>query len=77
MIDTCVILELSKKSPDRGIVQWIKHAHEYDLGLSGLSIGEIQQGIQKLPESKKKTELEEWLENDLHQRFDGGNVYGR
>ncbi|MEA3490749.1 MAG: hypothetical protein U9R27_02510 [Campylobacterota bacterium] len=34
-----------------------------------ITIGEIQFGIQKLPDSKKKEKLLSWLNNDLLTRF--------
>jgi toxin FitB len=71
LLDTCVISELTKKEPNQKIIQWIQEKHESDLCLSILTLGEIQKGITKLPESKKKNDLQEWLGNDLLQRFEG------
>ncbi len=70
LLDTCVISELTKKNPDPLVVQWIKKNHEVDLYLSVITLGEIQKGITKLSESKKKKDLREWLENDLPPRFE-------
>jgi len=71
LLDTCVISELTKKESHQKVIQWIQDTHESDLYLSVLTLGEIQKGITKLPESKKKNNLQEWLENDLPQRFEG------
>ena len=57
LLDTCVISELTKKEPNQKIIQWIQEKHESDLCLSILTLGEIQKGITKLPESKKKNDL--------------------
>lgn len=70
LLDTCVISELTKKKPNPKVIQWIKKKHEIDLYLSVLTLGEIQKGITKFFESKKKKDLQEWLENDLPQRFE-------
>ena len=70
LLDTCVISELTKKKPNPKVIQWIKKKHEVDFYLSVLTLGEIQKGITKLFESKKKKDLQEWLENDLPQRFE-------
>ena len=70
LLDTSVISELTKKKPDPKVIQWIKKNHEVDLYLSVLTLGEIQKGITKLSESKKKKDLREWLEKDLPQRFE-------
>ena len=44
---------------------------ERTLYLSALILGEIRKGIVALPESKRRTQLEAWLEIDLRERFDG------
>ena len=36
-----------------------------------MTIGEIQKGISKLLESPKKQELQNWLDSNLQQRFEG------
>jgi len=35
-----------------------------------LTIGEIQKGISRLPESRKRNDLQEWLDTELILRFD-------
>lgn len=37
--------------------------------LSVITFGELRKGIEKLPNSKKKTELNRWLKEDLSHRF--------
>ena len=71
LLDTCVISELTKKEPNQKVMQWIQEKYESDLCLSVLTLSEIQKGITKLPESKKKNDLQGWLENDVPQRFEG------
>jgi len=41
------------------------------LYLSVMTLGEIRQGVASLPQSKKRTRLETWLEVDLQTRFAG------
>ena len=48
----------------------MKSCPEESIYLSAITVGEIQKGISKLTESKKKIELQHWLENDLMARFD-------
>ena len=69
LIDTCVISELVKKKPNKKVVEWVKNSNENSLFISVLTIGEIQKGITKLPDSKRKEALKHWLDNDLQQRF--------
>ncbi len=70
LLDTCIISELSKPNPDARVAQWITSQHETDFCLSVLTIGEIQKGITKLTDSKKKLSLQEWLDQELKARFE-------
>jgi toxin FitB len=69
LLDTCVISELIKKKPNPKIVQWIAKEEESSLFMSVLTIGEIHKGIEKLPESRKKEKLHDWVSYDLKERF--------
>jgi toxin FitB len=60
--DTCALSEFLKKTPDEKVLRWFENQIEESLYISVLSVGEINKGIAKLPVSKRKTELEEWLE---------------
>ncbi|HEY6873004.1 MAG TPA: type II toxin-antitoxin system VapC family toxin [Geobacteraceae bacterium] len=69
LLDTCVISELVKPRPDRKVVRWVDSVDERKLFLSVLTLGELEKGISKLPESSRKSDLREWLEHDLAERF--------
>lgn len=69
LVDTCVISELIKKQPNPKIVQWLAKVEESSLFMSVLTIGEIHKGIEKLPESRKKEKLHDWVRYDLEERF--------
>lgn len=69
LLDTCVISELVKVRPDSHVVKWVGSQNEESLFLSVLMIGEIQKGISKLPDSRKRQQLQSWLQNDLPKRF--------
>lgn len=71
LLDTCVISELVRPRPDRNVVRWIDSVDERKFFLSVLTVGELEKGITKLPESPRKAELREWLEHDLVERFAG------
>ena len=49
LLDTSVISELVKPSPNDNVVEWMKRADETSLYLSVLTIGELEKGIAKLP----------------------------
>lgn len=70
LLDTCVISELVKRgNPDSGVVGWLNQQDEDRLFLSSITLGEIQAGISKLPDSARRLELISWLDNDLRHRF--------
>ena len=69
LLDTCVISEIIRQKPSIKVIKWIKKENESNLFISVLTLGELHKGIEKLPESKKKEELHNWVENDLKERF--------
>lgn len=69
LLDTCVLSELLKIKPDRNVIEWISSVDEDQLYVSVITIGEIQKGISRLPHSKKRKQLEDWIEFDLRERF--------
>ncbi len=70
LLDTCVISELIKKFPDKKVVNWISKIPEESLFLSVFTISELHKGIEKLSAGIKKTELHEWVNLDLKNRFE-------
>jgi predicted nucleic acid-binding protein len=69
LLDTCVISEIIRQKPSRTVAKWIKKEDERNFFISVLTIGELHKGIEKLPESKRKEELHNWVGNDLKERF--------
>ena len=69
LLDTSVISELVKPTPDEKVVEWMKGADETSLYLSVLTIGELEKGIAKLAVSSRRTKLETWVRTDLADRF--------
>jgi predicted nucleic acid-binding protein len=71
LLDTCLLSELRKPNPDANVVAWINSIDEAHLFLSAVTLGEIQKGISKLEDLKRKRALQVWLEQDLIERFKG------
>jgi predicted nucleic acid-binding protein len=69
LLDTCVISELIKKKPDKEVVNWISSLPEHSLFLSVFTIAEVHKSIAKLPDGRKKTELHNWVNTELVERF--------
>jgi predicted nucleic acid-binding protein len=71
LLDTNCISELVRVKPDARVLQWMDAADESLLYLSVLTLGEIRKGVAGLPQSKRRTHLETWLELELRSRFSG------
>ncbi len=71
LLDTCVISELTKKEPAENVLHWLGRQDELSLYLSVITFGELEKGIVKLPECRKRRRLEEWVNHDLALRFIG------
>ena len=69
LLDTCVISELAKPEPNKKVVAWTTQNDEENFYLSSLTFGELHKGISKLPPSKRKENLLQWVEHDLKDRF--------
>jgi predicted nucleic acid-binding protein len=69
LLDTCVISELAKPEPNEKVVSWATQNDEENFYLSALTFGELYKGIAKLPPSKRKENLLQWVEHDLKDRF--------
>jgi predicted nucleic acid-binding protein len=52
------------------VVVWISIIPKNLLFLSVFTLAEIHRGVEKLPDGKKKTELHNWVNSDLIERFD-------
>jgi len=70
LIDTNVISELAKGSPNRGVVQWVNSTDEDEVYLSVVTIAEIRNGIECLTDGSRRRELEAWLKIDVSLRFE-------
>jgi tRNA(fMet)-specific endonuclease VapC len=71
LLDTCVISEFTSTQPEPKVIEWMDAVNDETLFLSAITIGEIQRGIAKLPDSPRREELEKWLHEDLFLRFSG------
>lgn len=69
LLDTCVISELASKRAEPAVVRFIDGIDPEKAFLSALTIGEIQKGIEKARDERRKEFLEAWLRDDLLIRF--------
>ncbi len=71
LLDTCVISEVIRPKPNKKVISWLKKQEEKNLYLSVLTFGEIEKGIEKSVDGRRRNKLRLWIEEDLKQRFEG------
>ena len=70
VLDTCVISEALRPEPDQKVMAWIEGLPEEQVYLPALVLGELEKGVELLPEGSKRAALRLWLEQ-LRRRFSG------
>ncbi len=58
LLDTVAISELDRARPNPGVIAWFSTVDWSDLYLSVITVGEIWQGIARLPAGRKRRSLE-------------------
>ena len=69
LLDTNVPSEMIRDRPDFRVNAWVRAQEDVSLYLSAITIGEIRKGVTILPESKRRSRLQDWLENDIIPLF--------
>jgi toxin FitB len=69
LLDTSVVSEIVKPVPQPGVLEWLAQCDEDSLFLSVLTVGEIEKGIAKLADSRRRARLTNWVRKDLVGRF--------
>jgi predicted nucleic acid-binding protein len=70
LLDTAVVSEPVRPKPARSVLRWLDSHREVDMYLSVLTLGELQKGLVRMPESKRRGHLIQWIEEDLGNRFE-------
>jgi predicted nucleic acid-binding protein len=76
LIDTCVLSELAKRKPNPRVVKWLKdHSATNLFFVSAVTVGEIQEGIETLPdEDPRKEKLRAWFEKQILETYEGNII---
>ena len=61
LVDANVLSEATKPAPDPGVLAWLR-AHEQDIAVDPIILGEMRFGILLLPKGKKRARLERWFD---------------
>lgn len=71
LLDTNVISEPFKRSPEPRVVKWLSDQSPLDLYLSVLTLGELTMGFELAPAGKRRDELQNWVTQDVPRHFVG------
>jgi predicted nucleic acid-binding protein len=71
ILDTNILRELYMPVPHEKVIGWLKRQEPENLYITTFNVAEIRYGIEQLPEGKKKSGIESWLENLLLPNFNG------
>ena len=66
LLDTCVLSELVKSVPEARVLRWVGARKPHELFISAMTWGELQRGVERLPGSRRRTELTLWLQRLQH-----------
>jgi predicted nucleic acid-binding protein len=61
LLDTCVISELAKPTPDRTVLAWMESVSDDAFRLSVLTLGEIKKGADLLDPGPRRARVDAWL----------------
>ena len=70
LLDTNVVSEWVRPSPDPGVVAWLDEVDEDRVFLSVVTIAELRHGIERLPPGARRERLAAWLDEELPRRFE-------
>ena len=61
LVDANVLSEPTRPAPDAGAIGWLS-AHEGDIVVDSIVLGEVCVGILSLPRGRKRAQLEHWFD---------------
>ncbi|HEY0635549.1 MAG TPA: type II toxin-antitoxin system VapC family toxin [Gammaproteobacteria bacterium] len=70
LLDTCVVSEFIKPQPSENLIAWLRTTDDLQMGISVITLGELQNGIARLDDGGRKERFQEWLNFELIPRFD-------
>ena len=70
LLDTNVISELVKPTPNESLLKWLEGINSEKLYLSVITIGEIRKGISGIQNPQRQEKISQWLEIELPAYFE-------
>lgn len=71
LLDTNIPSEMTRPRPQSSVSAWLDHADDDQLYFSVVSLGEVLKGVTLLSESKRRAQLQQWLDETLRPWFEG------
>lgn len=68
LLDTCVLSELVKSEPSQSVRDWLASKQDSQFFISSITWAELHRGVVRLPASKRRNQLTDWL-LDLDVQF--------
>lgn len=68
LLDTNVLSEPLKRSPDPRVLRWLEAQSPLDLAISALTVGEIVAGVHSAAEGRRE-QLERWVVDEIPRQF--------
>jgi len=69
LLDTNVVSESMRRRPNAGVMTLLSHLNDDDAFISVVTITDIRTGIERLAAGQKRNRLDQWLRDELIQRF--------
>jgi hypothetical protein len=69
LLDMMVLSEPARPKPDARVTEWIRNQPLWDLSVSVETFGEIQRGVGRLADGRRKAELQPWLVTALRDQL--------
>ncbi len=66
LVDANVLSEATKAAPDTRVVEWLT-AHERDIAIDPIILGEVRFGILLLPKGRRRERLERWFDAGIQR----------
>lgn len=70
LLDTNAVSEFTKPRPNPGVIAWMEATDEDRIFLSVVSLAELRYGIERMAAGKRRSRLEQWLQEELPARFE-------
>ena len=65
LLDTCVLSEGIKSTPDDLVIRWIRSTPEKEQFTSAIAVAELKFGIEVMPQGRRRTQLDAWFRETL------------